>query len=216
MLRPIASNEIAWLVRLLVSFCCAFNDTLGLTAVPPPTPTDPPATILEVGGLQLTGCTARRPTPCGVSLLCTGAAAFAFLICMASNTMGSDCFELEHHTALSVQQVLWGRVVSFWVLPYSLVSGCGKFTFGSLSPQLALALRTYCVQELLRFVRSKGWRLNLRWLAEKPTLLWLFGLYWVWCWFLAIITSEGGLFSYPGYEEEAREVLNRQQTYIRP
>jgi hypothetical protein len=72
------------------------------------------------------------------------------------------------------------------------------------------------VQELLRFVRSKGWRLNLRWLAEKPTLLWLFGLYWVWRAFMAIVSSEGGLFSYPGYEEEAQQVLNIQQAYIRP
>jgi hypothetical protein len=65
MLRPIASNELAWLVRLLVAFCRAFNDTLGLTPVPPPTPTDPPATILEVGGAdELHGCMHAQRVAC--------------------------------------------------------------------------------------------------------------------------------------------------------
>lgn len=48
MLRPIASNEIAWLVRLLVNISRAFNSALGLTGVPTPPGDEPPETVVQV------------------------------------------------------------------------------------------------------------------------------------------------------------------------
>lgn len=58
------------------------------------------------------------------------------------------------------------------------------------------------VQEVLGWVRRHGWRLNLRFLAEKQTLAWLLGLALLARFFWALFSSEGGAFSYEGYEEE--------------
>jgi hypothetical protein len=41
MMRPIASYEVAWLVRLLVGLSHAFNNTLGLSATPQEPPQEP-------------------------------------------------------------------------------------------------------------------------------------------------------------------------------
>lgn len=49
MLRPIASYEVAWLARVLVGVSRAINNSLGLSAVPEPTPDEPPETIVQVG-----------------------------------------------------------------------------------------------------------------------------------------------------------------------
>lgn len=51
-------------------------------------------------------------------------------------------------------------------------------------------------------MRRHGWRLNLRFLAEKQTLAWLLGLVLLMRFFWALFSSEGGAFSYEGYEEE--------------
>lgn len=51
-------------------------------------------------------------------------------------------------------------------------------------------------------MRRHGWRLNLRFLAEKQTLAWLLGLVLLSRFFWALFSSEGGAFSYEGYEEE--------------
>jgi hypothetical protein len=49
MLRPIASNEVAPLVRLLVGVSRAVNGSLGLTGVPTPPGEEPPETVTQVG-----------------------------------------------------------------------------------------------------------------------------------------------------------------------
>eukprot|EP00882_Tetradesmus_deserticola_P025657 GHRQ01028202.1.p2 GENE.GHRQ01028202.1~~GHRQ01028202.1.p2 ORF type:complete len:152 (+),score=68.35 GHRQ01028202.1:152-607(+) len=48
MLRPIASNEVAPLVRLLVGVSRAVNSSLGLTGVPAPPGEGPPETVTQV------------------------------------------------------------------------------------------------------------------------------------------------------------------------
>lgn len=55
MLRPIASYEVAWLVRFLVRLSQAINDSLGLTPTPQPPPEEPPETILQVRWPWLVG-----------------------------------------------------------------------------------------------------------------------------------------------------------------
>lgn len=51
MLRPIATNEIAWLVRLLVAISRSINSTLGLTGVATPQGDEPPETVLQVSAV---------------------------------------------------------------------------------------------------------------------------------------------------------------------
>lgn len=51
-------------------------------------------------------------------------------------------------------------------------------------------------------MRRHGWRVNLRFLAEKQTLAWLLGLVLLTRFFWALFSSEGGAFSYEGYEED--------------
>jgi hypothetical protein len=53
MLRPIASNEVAPLVRLLVGVSRAVNSSLGLTGVPTPPGEEPPETVTQVRLLLL-------------------------------------------------------------------------------------------------------------------------------------------------------------------
>jgi hypothetical protein len=48
MLRPIASNEVAPLVRLLVGISRAVNSSLGLTGVPTGPGEEPPETVTQV------------------------------------------------------------------------------------------------------------------------------------------------------------------------
>eukprot|EP00878_Enallax_costatus_P046625 GHUV01056863.1.p1 GENE.GHUV01056863.1~~GHUV01056863.1.p1 ORF type:complete len:446 (+),score=107.20 GHUV01056863.1:330-1667(+) len=48
MMRPIASNEIAWLVRLFVGISRAVNTRLGLTGTPTPPRDEPAPTVTEV------------------------------------------------------------------------------------------------------------------------------------------------------------------------
>lgn len=50
------------------------------------------------------------------------------------------------------------------------------------------------MQELLGFARRRGWRVNLRPLAEMQTLAWLTVLFFITRWIWALVTSEGGLF----------------------
>jgi hypothetical protein len=63
MRRPIASNEIGPLVRLLVALSGAINGALGLTGQPTPPGEEPPETILQVcvfwGGGAVSGAGAR-------------------------------------------------------------------------------------------------------------------------------------------------------------
>lgn len=66
------------------------------------------------------------------------------------------------------------------------------------------------LQELLGVVRRRGWRLNLRFMAEKQTLCWLMAFILVSRFFWALFTSEGGAFSYPEYEEEVRQAMRQQ------
>jgi hypothetical protein len=67
---------------------------------------------------------------------------------------------------------------------------------------MLLLLSCPLAQEVLGWVRRHGWRLNLRFLAEKQTLAWLLGLALLARFFWALLSSEGGAFSYEGYEEE--------------
>ena len=48
MLRPIASNEVAPLVRLLVAVSARLNAALGLTGVPSGQQEEPPETVTQV------------------------------------------------------------------------------------------------------------------------------------------------------------------------
>jgi hypothetical protein len=47
---------------------------------------------------------------------------------------------------------------------------------------------------VLGVARRRGWRLNLRPLAEVQTLAWLLGLVLITRWLWALLSSEGGLF----------------------
>jgi hypothetical protein len=67
------------------------------------------------------------------------------------------------------------------------------------------------LQELLQVLRRKGWRVNLRFLAEVQLLFWMAVLALVSYGFYCLLSSEGGLFSYEGYEED----LQQQQQIIR-
>jgi len=92
---------------------------------------------------------------------------------------------------------------------------CGPVIHASLHPALNMRPTTPCplcadVQELLTAARRRGWRLNLRFLAEKQTLCWLVGLVLITRFFWALFTSEGGAFSYPEYEEEVQQTYGRQ------
>lgn len=60
-------------------------------------------------------------------------------------------------------------------------------------------------QEVVSVVRRLGWRLNLRFLAEKQTLCWLVGSVLLGRFMWALFNSEGGAFSYPEYEEEVQQ-----------
>lgn len=60
------------------------------------------------------------------------------------------------------------------------------------------------MQEVLGFARRRGWRLNLRPLAEMQTLVWLFVLIMLGRWVWALVSSEGGLF---GLDEEYYQEL---------
>ena len=48
MLRPIASNEVAPLVRVLVRISCAVNSVLQLSRTPTPPGEEPPETVRQV------------------------------------------------------------------------------------------------------------------------------------------------------------------------
>jgi hypothetical protein len=58
----------------------------------------------------------------------------------------------------------------------------------------AAAVTLPLLQELLGVARRRGWRLNLRPLAEVQTLAWLLGLLLVGHWLWALASSPGGLF----------------------
>ena len=63
--------------------------------------------------------------------------------------------------------------------------------------------------------RRRGWRVNLRFLAEVQLLAWLVGLCLFGYCFWALFTSEGGLFSYEGYEEELQQQQQFRQQQLR-
>jgi hypothetical protein len=71
------------------------------------------------------------------------------------------------------------------------------------------------LQEVLRAVRRHGWRINLRFLAEKQTLAWLLGLALLTRFFWALFASEEGLFTYEGYEEQMQHAQQTQQPRFR-
>jgi len=85
--------------------------------------------------------------------------------------------------------------------------------------------RTCCcltgyVQEWLDVARRRGWRINLRWLAEVQTLCWLLALLLLGRFLWRLATSEGGLF---GLDEEyyreleagaARDWQQQQQQHL--
>jgi hypothetical protein len=68
MLRPIASNEVAFLVRLLVGISRAVNSRLGLTGVPIPPGEEPPETVTQVRCTAASACQAVDGTLLFISL----------------------------------------------------------------------------------------------------------------------------------------------------
>jgi hypothetical protein len=81
---------------------------------------------------------------------------------------------------------------------------------------LLLRLLLLLLQELLGVARRRGWRLNLRPLAEVQTLAWLLGLLLFGRWLWALASSPGGLF---GLDDEyyaelaAGQQQQQQQQY---
>jgi hypothetical protein len=71
------------------------------------------------------------------------------------------------------------------------------------------------LQELLGVARRRGWRLNLRPLAEVQTLAWLVGLFLFSRWLWALASSPGGLFALDDeyYAELAAGQQEQQQQY---
>lgn len=80
----------------------------------------------------------------------------------------------------------------------------------SLLPVLLL------LQELLSVARRRGWRLNLRPLAEVQTLAWLLGLLLLARWLWALASSPGGLFRLDDeyYAELAAGQQQQQQQFV--
>ncbi|GBF95518.1 hypothetical protein Rsub_07868 [Raphidocelis subcapitata] len=127
MLRPIASNEIGWLARALVSLSRAANAALGLDGVPLP-----PAPAGAAAGGAAGGAAADGKGGAGGSAAASGGGGAA-----AAAGRGGAAYD---------------------------------------PPETLL-------QEWLLAARRRGWRINLRPLAEKQTLGWLLGLglllYWI-------------------------------------
>ncbi len=62
---------------------------------------------------------------------------------------------------------------------------------------------------MLGVARRRGWRLNLRPLAEVQTLAWLLGLALVVRWLCALLSSDGGLFVLDKADQEYYAELHR-------
>lgn len=69
------------------------------------------------------------------------------------------------------------------------------------------------LQELLVFARRRGWRVNLRPLAEIQTLAWLLVIFFIGRWMWALISSEGGLF---GLDEQYYQEVEAAREQQRP